>query len=112
MFAYVCRRKTKKQRIMKHRQFKTKCKCIVKINKNIYICENIEKIKRIIYSFGTRGEKYMVDVIEIKSGEVNDTYLMKYTKEGPNIVTGKREFKGIEIESGEISIETEGREIS
>ena len=31
----------------------------------------------------SRGEKYEVDVIDKKTGIINDIYLMKYTKEGP-----------------------------
>lgn len=36
-----------------------------------------------IYTLGLREEKYRLDVIDKKTGTVNDTYLMKYTKEGP-----------------------------
>lgn len=74
----------KKQRIMKHRQFKTECICIVVINgKKMCICKDLREVKRKIYAFGTREEKYRVDVVEKKTGVINDIYLMKYTKEGP-----------------------------
>lgn len=69
---------------MKHRQFKTECICIVVINgKKMCICKDLREVKRKIYAFGTREEKYRVDVVEKKTGVINDIYLMKYTKEGP-----------------------------
>jgi len=46
------------------------------------ICKDLREVKRKIYAFGTREEKYRVDVVEKKTGIVNDIYLMKYTKEG------------------------------
>ena len=73
----------KKQRIMKHRQFKTECICMVTINEKTFTCNELRGVKKIIYSLGVRGEKYRVDVIDKKTGEIDDTYLMKYTKEGP-----------------------------
>ena len=73
----------KKQRIMKHRQFKTECICIVVINGKMFICKDLREVKRKIYAFGPREEKYRVDVVEKKTGVINDIYLMKYTKEGP-----------------------------
>lgn len=74
---------TKKQRIMKHRQFKTECFCKVIINKKVFICNDLREIKKKIYHLGTREEKYEVDVIDGKTKTINDIYLMKYTKEGP-----------------------------
>lgn len=68
---------------MKHRQFKTECSCVTTINERIFVCNEIREVKKKIYSFGTRGENYRVDVIDKKTKEVNDIYLMKYTKEGP-----------------------------
>nr|DAV52161.1 MAG TPA: hypothetical protein [Microviridae sp.] len=68
---------------MKHRQFKTECVCIAMINERTFICDTLREVKKKIYSFGTRGENYRVEVIDRKTREVNDTYLMKYTKEGP-----------------------------
>lgn len=73
----------KKQRIMKHRQFKTECICIVVINGKMFICKDLREVKKKIYAFGPREEKYRVDVVEKKTGVINDIYLMKYTKEGP-----------------------------
>lgn len=83
MFVYVCRGKPKKQRIMKHRQFKTECFCKVIINRKAFTCNSLEEAKAKIYHFGTREEKYEVDVIDKKTGIINDVYLMKYTREGP-----------------------------
>ena len=82
MFIYVCRRK-QKQRIMKHRQFKTECICAVTINGKRHTCNELRGVKKEIYAQGTRGEKYKVNVIDKKTAEINDVYLMKYTKEGP-----------------------------
>lgn len=73
----------KKQRIMKHRQFKTECICMVVINGETFTCKNLREAKRKIYALGPREEKYRVDVIEKNTGIVNDIYLMKYTKGGP-----------------------------
>lgn len=80
---YTFVEKTKKQRIMKHRQFKTECICMVTINEKVLVCNELGGVKKKIYAQGTRGEKYRVDVIDKKTGEINDIYLMKYTKEGP-----------------------------
>ena len=49
----------------------------------MFICKDLREVKRKIYAFGTREEKYRVDVAEKKTGIINDIYLMKYTKEGP-----------------------------
>lgn len=68
---------------MKHRQFKTECICMITINRKTYACNEIRGVKKKIYTQGTRGEKYRVDVIDKNTGEINDIYLMKYTKEGP-----------------------------
>lgn len=75
--------KTKKQRIMKHRQFKTECICVVIINGKVLTCNELREVKKMIYTLGTREEKYRVDVVDKKTRTVNDIYLMKYTKEGP-----------------------------
>ena len=68
---------------MKHRQFKTECICIVEINGKMFTGKDLREVKKKIYIFGIRKEKYRVDVIDKKTGEINDIYLMKYTKEGP-----------------------------
>lgn len=68
---------------MKHRQFKTECICMVVINGKTFKCNELRGVKREIYALGTRGEKYRVDVIDKRTGTINDIYLMNYTKEGP-----------------------------
>lgn len=68
---------------MKHRQFKTECICMVTINEKTFICNELRGVKKKIYAQGIRGEKYEVDVIDKNTSEINDIYLMKYTKEGP-----------------------------
>lgn len=68
---------------MKHRQFKTECVCVVMINGKVLTHNELKETKREIYSLGVRGENYRVDVVEKKTGKVNDTYLMRFTKEGP-----------------------------
>lgn len=68
---------------MKHRQFKTECICMVIINEKTFTCNEMRGVKKKIYSLGIRGEKYRVNVIDKNTGVINDTYLMKYTKEGP-----------------------------
>ena len=73
----------KKQRIMKHRQFRTECVCVISINGKISTCNELRGVKRRIYTQGVRGEKYRIDVIDKNTGVINDIYLMKYTKEGP-----------------------------
>lgn len=80
---YTFATENKKQRIMKHRQFKTECICIVVINGETYTCKDLREVKRKIYSLGPREEKYRVDVIEKNTRIVNDIYLMKFTKGGP-----------------------------
>lgn len=67
---------------MKHRQFKTECVCVATINGKVLTCNELRGAKKEIYTLGVRGENYRVDVIEKKTGIVNDTYLMRYTKEG------------------------------
>lgn len=67
---------------MKHRQFKTECICITTINRETFTCNELRGIKKKIYTLGIRGKKYRVDVIDKKTKTINDTYLMKYTKEG------------------------------
>ena len=67
---------------MKHRQFKTECICMVTINGETSICNELRGAKKKIYNKGTRGGKYRVDVIDKNTGVINDIYLMKYTKEG------------------------------
>lgn len=68
---------------MKHRQFKKECVCVITINEKVLTCNELREIKKLIYTLGKREEKYRVDVIDKQTGIVNDTYLMKYTKEGP-----------------------------
>ena len=68
---------------MKHRQFKTECVCVVIINEKVHAYNDIRGVKRAIYSQGMRGKSYRVDVVDKKERTVYDTYLMKYTKEGP-----------------------------
>lgn len=68
---------------MKHRQFKTECVCMVMINEKVFTCSELREIKKNIYSFGMRGEKYVVDIVDKKTGKINDIYLLKYTTEGP-----------------------------
>lgn len=68
---------------MKHRQFKTECICMVTINGETSICNELRGVKKRIYAQGIRGEKYRIDVIDKNTGVINDIYLMKYTKEGP-----------------------------
>lgn len=68
---------------MKHRQFKTECICVVIIKEKVLTCNELRGVKKEIYTLGTRGEKYRVDIVDKRTGTVNDTYLMKYTKEGP-----------------------------
>lgn len=68
---------------MKHRQFKTECVCVVIINGKVSTCSELRGVKKEIYTLGERGKVYRVDVVDKKTGIVNDTYAMKYTKEGP-----------------------------
>lgn len=68
---------------MKHRQFKTECICMVTINEKTFTCNELREVKKKIYSQGIREGKYKVDVIDKKTGVINDTYLMKYTEQGP-----------------------------
>ena len=68
---------------MKHRQFKTECICIVTINKKTFACNELREVKKKIYTQGTRGEKYRIDVIDKRTRILNDIYLMMYTREGP-----------------------------
>ena len=79
---YTFAAEIKKQRIMKHRQFKTECLCMVTIKEKTFTCKDIREVKKKIYLLGTREGKYRVDVIDKKTGVINDIYLMKYTKEG------------------------------
>ena len=53
------------------------------INGKTFTCNDLRGVKKKIYAQGVRGEKYTVDVIDKNTGVINDTYLMKYTKEGP-----------------------------
>ena len=68
---------------MKHRQFKTECFCRVKINEEVFVCNDLREVKKKIYHSGTREKKYWTDVVDKKTKIINDSYLMKYTKEGP-----------------------------
>lgn len=56
---------------------------MVTIKGKVSTCNELRGAKKVIYTLGTRGEKYIVDVVDKRTGTVNDTYLMKYTKEGP-----------------------------
>lgn len=56
---------------------------MVMINGESFTCNEMRGVKKKIYNHGIRGEKYRVDVIDKNTGEINDIYLMKYTKEGP-----------------------------
>ena len=56
---------------------------MVTVNGKTSTCNELRGVKRKIYTQGTRGEKYRVDVIDKKTGTINDIYLMKYTTEGP-----------------------------
>lgn len=67
---------------MKHRQFKTECACVTIINGKMLTCNELREIKKNIYSFGMRGEKYVVDIMDKNTGEINDIYLLKFTTEG------------------------------
>lgn len=68
---------------MKHRQFKTECVCIVMINNELHTYNELKEVKKDIYSFGIRGEKYVVDIVDKKTRLINDVYILKFTKEGP-----------------------------
>lgn len=68
---------------MKHHQFKTECICVAIIKGEVFKCRELREVKKIIYSLGVRGENYRVDIVDRKTGRVNDAYLMKYTREGP-----------------------------
>ena len=57
---------------MKHRQFKTECICTVTINGKTSKCNELREVKKKIYTQGTRGEKYRVDVIDKKTGAYRD----------------------------------------
>ena len=83
---------------MKHRQFKTECLCMVTINEETVACKDTREVKKKIYHFGTREGKYRVDVIDKKTGEINDIYLMKYTKEGP--IFSKQTYSRWKMEDG------------
>lgn len=56
---------------------------MVIINGKMLTCNELRETKKAIYAQGTRGEKYVVDVVDKRTGEINDIYIMKYTKEGP-----------------------------
>ena len=62
----------KKQRIMKHRQFKTECLCKVTINEKVFECNSLKEAKREIYHLGIREKKYEVDVIDKRTRIIND----------------------------------------
>lgn len=82
LYTFVAETK-KKQRIMKHRQFKKECLCKVMLDEKTFVCDNLREAKKKIYRFGTRGWSYEVNVIDKKTRITNDIYLMKYTIEGP-----------------------------
>lgn len=56
---------------------------MVTINGKTFTCNELREVKKKIYIQGARGENYKVDVIEKRTGTINDIYLMRYTKEGP-----------------------------
>lgn len=56
---------------------------MVTINGKTFTCNELREAKKEIYIQGARGENYKVDVIEKRTGTINDIYLMRYTKEGP-----------------------------
>lgn len=56
---------------------------MVIINGKSFTCNEMRGVKKEIYNHGIRGEKYRIDVIDKNTGEINDIYIMKYTKEGP-----------------------------
>lgn len=56
---------------------------MVTINEKPSTCNELREAKKRIYAQGARGKSYRVDVIDKNTGEINDIYLMKYTKEGP-----------------------------
>lgn len=68
---------------MKHKQFKTGCKCTVEINERIIECDTLEQIKKTIYQKGKREKIYYVFVKNKKNDLIYDVYIYKYTKEGP-----------------------------
>lgn len=68
---------------MKHCQFKTECVCVVIIEGKVLTCNELREAKKRIYTLGERGKVYRVDVVDKKTRIVNDTYAMKFTKEGP-----------------------------
>lgn len=57
--------------------------CMVTINDKLVICNELREIKKKIYTQGIRGQKYIINVYDKNTGIINDTYLMKYTNEGP-----------------------------
>ena len=68
---------------MKHHQFKTECVCLVIIKEKLFTCNDLREVKKEIYTRGERAKMYRVDVIDKKTRILNDTYLMRFTKEGP-----------------------------
>ena len=56
---------------------------MVMINDKLVICNDLREVRRKIYAQGKREEKYVIDVCDKRTGTIYDTYLMKYTKEGP-----------------------------
>ena len=56
---------------------------MVTINGRTLTCKELREVKKEIYTLGKRGENYRVDVVEKRTGAINDIYLMKYTREGP-----------------------------
>lgn len=68
---------------MKHRKFKTECVCVVTIKGKVLTCNDLREARRAIYTLGVREEKYRVDIVDKRKKIVNDTFVMKFTKEGP-----------------------------
>lgn len=56
---------------------------MVTINEKTFTCNELRGAQKKIYALGTRGKQYRVDVIDKRTGKINDIYTMKYTKEGP-----------------------------
>ena len=56
---------------------------MVTINGETFSCNDLRGVKKKIYTLGARREKYRVDVVDKRTGKINDIYLMKYTREGP-----------------------------
>ena len=56
---------------------------MVIIEGKVLTCNELREARKTIYTLGVRGETYRADIVDKKRGIVNDTYLMKFTREGP-----------------------------